>query len=280
MSGPGPASPLPIRLLRSESARGFALLLLVLGPGLWATLGISVYTYTPGARTMTVADMDLPIGTDVAERKRRFFAYLRPVVEGENTRVARQRARLLRAREGGGDDDWVASLAARYRVPWRGADGDWDELLARVDTVPVELALAQSAHESRWGTSRFAREGNNVFGQWCYADACGMVPERRPAGAAHKVAAFAHVNEAVRNYLYNLNVGHAYTALRRIRARARAEDRPPDALSLAAGLTRYSERGARYVKEIRDLIRANRTLMRNPGAGLPQPGEGVRVEAR
>jgi Bax protein len=276
----GPRPPLPIRLLRSESARGLALLLLVLGPGLWATLGISVYTYTPGARTMTVADMDLPIGTDVRERKRRFFAYLRPVVEGENTRVARQRARLLRAREEGGDDDWVASLAAEYRVPWRGADGDWETLLARVDTVPVELALAQSAHESRWGTSRFAREGNNVFGQWCYADACGMVPERRPAGAVHKVASFAHVNEAVRNYLYNLNVGHAYTGLRRIRARARSEGRPLDALSLAAGLTRYSERGMQYVEEIRDLIRANRPLMRDPGLGLAQPGEGVKVETR
>jgi Bax protein len=277
-SGPDP-SPL-IRLLRSESARGLALLLLVLGPGLWATLGISVRTYTPGARTMTVADMDLPIGTDVRERKRRFFAYLRPVVVGENTRVARQRARLLRARAEGGDDDWVAALAAEYRVPWGKDGGDWDKLLARVDTVPVELALAQSAHESRWGTSRFAREGNNLFGQWCYADACGLVPERRPPGAVHKVASFAHANEAVRNYLYNLNVGHAYTAFRRMRARARAEGRPLDALSLAAGLTRYSERGARYVQEIRDLIRANRALMRSPGAGLVQPGEGVRVETR
>ncbi|MFM9673737.1 glucosaminidase domain-containing protein, partial [Streptomyces galilaeus] len=77
--------------------------------------------------------------------------------------------------------------------------------LRRVDIIPKELALMQAANESAWGTSRFARIGLNFFGQWCYSQGCGMIPNRRNSGAAHEVAAFKSVRDAVSSYFKNIN---------------------------------------------------------------------------
>jgi Bax protein len=255
----------PDRLARWGTAAGLALAALITASGLWGLDALFSRAGPPGVRVVTVGDLDLEGVTDPAERKRRFFDFMRPVVVAENARVARQRDRLLEARRTGHDGPWVKALARRYRVAWTGAGADWDELFSRVDTVPMELALAQAAHESTWGTSRFAVHGNNMFGQWCYRDACGMIPTRRAPGAGHRVAAFAHVNEAVRNYLFNLNVGHAYRAFRRMRAAFRARDERPDPLALAAGLTPYAEEGQAYVEKIRRMIRMNRGMMAGDG---------------
>lgn len=255
----------PQRWARWETAAGLALAVLITAPGLWGLDALFSLARPPGVRMVTAGDLDLDGVTDPAERKERFFDFMRPVVAAENARVARQRQRLLEARRTGRDRRWVKALARRYRVEWTGTGADWDELVSRVDTVPMELALAQAAHESTWGTSRFALHGNNMFGQWCYRDACGMIPARRAPGAGHRLAVFAHVNEAVRNYLFNLNVGHAYGAFRRMRAAFRARGERPDPLVLAAGLTPYAEEGEDYVKKIRRLIRKNRGKMAGDG---------------
>lgn len=253
---------------RYEGALTAVALAILVGLGMWGMDGVFDYAYTPGTRIVAAADLDLDGAADVAEKKRRFFAFMRPIVEGENARVARQRARLLEARRTGLDRQWVRKIARHYRVAWTGSDASWRALLARVDTLPVELALAQSAQESQWGTSRFAIHGNNMFGQWCYAKECGVVPLERAAGATHKVAVFAHVNEAVRNYLFNINVGHAYAGLRRIRATFRKQGREPEAETLAAGLGRYAEGREVYVNLIKRMIRANRGMMADSG-GMP-----------
>jgi len=131
------------------------------------------------------------------------------------------------------------------------------ELVRRVDVIPTSLVLAQAANESGWGTSRFAREGNNIFGQWCFDEGCGLVPNRRGEDASHEVRAFASVDAAVRAYFRNLNTHPSYEDLRTLRASMRMQGLKLNSMVLARGLTRYSERGMDYVEELQDMIRIN-----------------------
>jgi len=132
------------------------------------------------------------------------------------------------------------------------------ELLIRVDTVPPSLALAQAAVESGWGTSRFAVQANNLFGQWCYEKGCGLVPSQRNSGANHEVAKFKNVSDAVYSYTRNINTHRAYKDLRMSRAALRADDETVTGHILAEGLLRYSERGEDYVHELQAVIRINK----------------------
>jgi len=138
----------------------------------------------------------------------------------------------------------------------------WQSLLARVDIIPLEMALVQAANESAWGQSRFAQQGNNYFGQWCYKKGCGMVPKQRVAGATHEIRRFANVRQSVRAYVQNINTSPAYAEFRTIRHSLRVQSRPLDAYVLAVGLKSYSERGMAYVRTIQSMIRSNRTLIR------------------
>lgn len=131
------------------------------------------------------------------------------------------------------------------------------ELMRRVDVIPTSLVLAQAANESGWGTSRFAREGNNIFGQWCFDEGCGLVPNARGEDASHEVRAFASVDAAVRAYFRNLNTHPSYEDLRTLRASMRMQGLELNSMVLARGLTRYSERGMEYVEELQDMIRIN-----------------------
>ncbi|MEX2499387.1 MAG: glucosaminidase domain-containing protein [Wenzhouxiangellaceae bacterium] len=208
---------------------------------------------------------------DISARKQAFFEYLAPVVAAENQRVLHQRERLVeladRLQAGERlawlDWRWLGRLAEEYDVDWERDDRleSVAMLERRVDAVPVSLALVQAATESGWGRSRFAVEGNNLFGHWCYRRGCGLVPERRNTGAAHEVAAFDSVSASVRRYLHNLNTHAAYAPLRAIRARLRDNGESPSAMALADGLTRYSERREEYVDEIKTVIRVNRPII-------------------
>ena len=195
-------------------------------------------------------------------------------MRSENERIAEQRRRLLEVAESGSpgwfERRWLAGLSAEYEVDW---DPDApleriDLLRKRVDIVPVALALVQAATESGWGRSRFAVEGNNLFGHWCYRRGCGIVPARRESDAGHEVAAFVSVRQSVARYLHNLNTHDAYEPLRRIRARMRRQDRGLDAVALAEGLESYSERREAYVEEIKTVIRVNRPILERIGASM------------
>ncbi|MBC7953519.1 MAG: glucosaminidase domain-containing protein [Rhodospirillaceae bacterium] len=192
---------------------------------------------------------DLP---EVDVKKRVFLRLMLPLVLVVNQEIAEDRRRLeamIAGRESR-DDSWLAELAARY-----GADGAAPaQLLRRVDLVPPSLALAQAAEESGWGTSRFVREANNLFGH-VGEDLTPMGDQDGP-----RMASFASLHEAVRAYVHNLNTHSAYETLRRYRATARARGAFPDGHTLAGALTSYSERGSAYVDTIRALIRANNLL--------------------
>jgi Bax protein len=205
---------------------------------------------------------------DVKEKKKAFFGYMRPFVDIENAALLRDRERLLALRNkpadrlSSEDKQWIESMAKSYRTDSPLVDATvWSHLLERVDMIPYPLVLAQSANESAWGTSRFARQGHNFFGQWCFTKGCGIVPSRRDAGTKHEVASFKSAQDSVKAYLKNINTGRVYAGLRTIRAKQRADGEPLDATALAGGLLKYSERGEAYVKEIRSMIRTNQKLM-------------------
>lgn len=215
----------------------------------------------PGQRNVA----DLPEKKQIPERKRVFLDFLRPVVRAENERVLEQRRHVQHLREqlrngqplSGGDRQWLDRMAKRYRVKADEPAARVEALLERIDIIPVSLALAQAALESAWGQSRFAREANNLFGEWCFEPGCGLVPKRRPAGKTYEVEAFDGVGASVRSYIHNLNSHPAYAPLRRIRARQRAEGREPEGYAMAAGLINYAAIGERYVEHIRGVIERN-----------------------
>ena len=198
------------------------------------------------------------------ERKQAFFDYFLPLVQQENREVLESREALQQWYADRKDLGWwsarqVRSLAQDYDMESFALDEeqDWQTLLRRVDVVPPSLALAQAAKESGWGTSRFAREGNNFFGQWCFVEGCGLVPKQRGDSQSHEVAVFDSPRESVARYLHNLNTHQAYRELRRTRAQLRKASQGLNGLRLAGGLSRYSTRGQDYVDEIRAMIRHN-----------------------
>ena len=210
----------------------------------------------------------------VQAKKRIFFRAMAPLALHSNELIRAERERLLELAERGTlseeERSWLAELARDYGVTPPeddGADGDggsdaWDavieELEVRVDEVPVSLVLAQSANESGWGTSRFAAEGNALFGQWSFGGS-GMLPQEQRASLSvdYRVAAFESPLLSVIAYMRNLNTHSAYARLRELRAQARADEEIPTGYALAAALDRYSERGQEYVDEIRSMIEFN-----------------------
>jgi len=221
---------------------------------------------TPVEKT-AVVKKKAPKAMSTAEKKRRFFAYMKPFVVEENNRMRELRFQLLEMRTSDAlapsDLEWLAAVAVRYNLELQGQPDPqfWDKLLKRVGVVPVEMALVQAANESAWGQSRFAKEGKNYFGQWCYSKGCGIVPSQRNAGSTHEVRRFSSPAESVQAYIRNINRSRAYREFRQIRATLRQQKQALDAEKLAMGLKSYSERGMAYVKTIQAMIRANRKLI-------------------
>lgn len=226
---------------------------------------------------------DLSRVWDVKTRKIRFFEFLLPLVQEENLRLAEVRHRLELVWEIHHFDEtldyedslWLLETLDRFGVdPLLIGETDfWPELMKRVDLVPENLVLVQAANESAWGTSRFAREGNNLFGQWCFRPGCGMVPEGRNEGETFEVARFPSVRASIAAYMHNLNTGFAYEVLREIRAEIRRGGSTARAQDLAVGLERYSERGEQYVQELQAMLRVNAPIinkLRSEGPGQPE----------
>ena len=209
----------------------------------------------------TAKDLDMTDLKDAQDKKKRFFDFMRPKINDENARILLLRESLLAAKKNNYRKAFVKKTANDYGLQWDSGNENWDKLLKHVDAVALELVLAQSANESAWGQSRFAQEGNNFFGQWCYKEGCGIVPDNRDHGTYHEVARFKNVNNSVRSYIKNINTGPAYEALRDVRRKNRAAGKKPDAYAQAGGLIKYSQRREGYVKEIRSMIRVNKKLM-------------------
>jgi Bax protein len=257
-----------------QRRRPLAQTLLVIAIAAW-----SQYALAERVREDTLPPLHRIDGVDL--KKQRFFAYLAPLVAAENARIRAQRRLLLAWAErvqAGEPLDWVERghlgwLAREYRIETGGRSTSEliDVLLRRVDVIPESLALAQAAKESAWGGSRFARRGNNLFGERCHRPGCGLVPAKRPAGARFEVRAFDSVRESVAAYLRNLNTHAAYRDFRALRAELRAQGRPLTGVELAMRLQAYSARGPAYVRELQSLIRENALETQAPS--LPALGK-------
>lgn len=157
------------------------------------------------------------------------------------------------------EQQWVLKLARHMEV--KDFDSDirksWIQLIKRTDAIPLSLLIAQAAIESAWGTSRFAREGNNYFGIWCSSPGCGIIPRQRAEGATHEVESYPTVGNAVRKYIHILNTRPAFKELRTLRHQQRASLLSPTGSMLIKGLGRYAKNGSEYMETVRKVIRQN-----------------------
>jgi Bax protein len=213
---------------------------------------------------------------NVEEKKRAFFAYLYPEIQRQNKIVLIERKMVfalqdlfLQQQEFNTHQQKVFNkLAKKYQFT-----GDkvltveltLESLITKVDSIPMALILVQAANESGWGASRFAQQGYNFFGLWCFKKGCGFVPKQRNEGAEHEVAKFRDLSHAVMTYMRNLNRHYAYEDLRKIRQNLRQNDEIVTARALVLGLSNYSERGQEYIDELLDMLRVNTKHMEKLG---------------
>jgi Bax protein len=193
-----------------------------------------------------------------------FLQFLHPHIVRANAELTKQRETLLsidqKRREATQlspqELTFIGELARLHRLERfdRTKGSHWDELIERVDIVPAPLALAQAATESGWGQSRFAKEGHNYFGQWCFTFSCGIIPRQRALGAKHEVKRFSSPYQSVLSYVRNINSHPAYGPVRQIRAKLRGEGRALKGHALARGLSKYSQRGDAYIREVQAII--------------------------
>jgi uncharacterized FlgJ-related protein len=206
----------------------------------------------------------------VADKKRLFFRLIAPIVLRLNEVILedRVRAKELTERLAQGqsvtpeDQAWLTELAVKYKLlesTSKRLDSDtFAELLMRVDVVPPSLSLAQAASESGWGTSRFAAQGNSLFGQWTWGKGLKPAEQRASGFGDYRIAAFNSTAKAAYSYALNLNTERAYRDLRLKRADLRRQSLRISGTVLADTLLNYSERGQAYVDDLKALIRNNR----------------------
>ena len=195
---------------------------------------------------------------DPGQRKQVLINLLLPMVLKANEDIIAQRLELQRIKKHHGhlaytDRRLIEDLAQAYRVE-KGSHRDMlDELLVRVDVLPASLVLAQAALESGWGTSRFARQGNNVFGLRGPGGQ-GMTPGGRDPACGFSLSTFGTLQECISYYLWTINTHGEYERLRKLRTR---EHTRYDPYLLARGLDGYSESGPAYIHKVVGMIREN-----------------------
>ena len=160
------------------------------------------------------------------------------------------------------DELFLSKTSSKYNVNTFKLDDENDkpsflqefsDLLLRVDIIPVKLVMAQAICESAWGKSYFAEHGNNFFGIHCYTQGCGLVPSGNP-NAGFEVKSYPTIEAGIADYIHTLNTVSAYATIRSLRAKMRKNHRPVDAVKLAEGLSRYSQKGETYIQLIQNLI--------------------------
>jgi Bax protein len=190
-------------------------------------------------------------------QKQSFIKLVLPLILAANDELL-QRREAIKASVQTNDRNKLDQWAVLYRIDSEHFD-DFElaeRLLRRVDTIPVALALAQAAVESGWGTSRFAQQGNALFGQWAWTESAGM----RPLAASNEravVRSFGSLLESVRAYMHNLNTHQNYKRFRDARYRLKPQTEAVKASRLATYLDSYAEIGQAYVKKLLAVMSSN-----------------------
>ena len=190
------------------------------------------------------------------KRKNLFIQIILPLIIEENNRIKLNRKKLFnilnKNHNSNAEKKWLNEKFKQYGV----LNKDLSTLKVRMDMVPVSLAIAQAAKETGWGTSRFALEGNALFGQWTWSGE-GIKPADADHNATHKVMKFKILKSSIRAYQRNLNTHSGYKEFRMARAALRDNRRNLDGLILATYLNKYAETGTEYVKIIKQIIKQN-----------------------
>ena len=208
----------------------------------------------PVALTLLPAEIKMIEST--TKRKEFFIQIVLPLILKENNNIRLDRKRLFDIINKSSNTDvekkWLNKKYKQYGIPSK----DLSTLKIRMDEVPVSLALAQAAKETGWGTSRFAQEGNALFGQWTWSGE-GLKPKDSDKNTGHKVMKFNVLQASVRAYQRNLNTHSTYRAFRKARADLRDQGKNLDSIILSQFLDQYAETGEKYVEVLQKIIKQN-----------------------
>ena len=190
------------------------------------------------------------------KRKSLFIQIILPLILEENNLILIDRKRLFsilnKNKNSKREINWLNRKFKQYGV----LNKDIPTLKVRMDIIPVSLAIAQAAKETGWGTSRFALEGNALFGQWTWSGD-GIKPAGAESDTKHKVMKFKVLKASVRAYQRNLNTHSSYKNFRQLRAQLRDDSEKLDSLLLADQLDNYAETGKEYTKILKQIINQN-----------------------
>ncbi len=199
---------------------------------------------------------DLKNIRSTTKRKNTFIKIILPLVIDENNKILENRIKLFKilgkTSNTMGEKRWLKRRFEDYKI----SNEDVTELKIRMDIIPVSLAIAQAAKESGWGTSRFALEGNAMFGQWTYGKD-GIKP-KDGAGTDHRVLKFPMLRSSIMAYQKNLNTHKAYGEFRENRSKLREENKKLSGLDLVPYLESYAATGKDYVKTLKSIISQNK----------------------
>ena len=193
---------------------------------------------------------------NIKQKKNLFIQIVLPLILKENTQIRLDRKKLFvilnKSNNSEAEKKWLNMKFKQYGVKSK----DLFTLKIRMDEVPISLAIAQAAKETGWGTSRFALEGNALFGQWTFSGE-GLKPLAIDGNKTHKVMKFQILQASIRAYQRNLNTHSSYKKFRKLRALARENNEKLDSLILADSLDKYAATGKEYTEILKKIIKQN-----------------------
>tara|TARA_B100001564_G_scaffold344902_1_gene342936 strand:- start:62 stop:1021 length:960 start_codon:yes stop_codon:yes gene_type:complete len=205
---------------------------------------------------LTLLPNEIKMIENTKKRKEFFIQIVLPLILKENNNIKLDRKRLFTIINKNSntklEKKWLDRKYKQYGIPSK----DLSILKKRMDEIPVSLAIAQAAKETGWGTSRFAQEGNALFGQWTWSGE-GLKPKDADKDEGHKVMKFNVLQASVRAYQRNINTHSTYKNFREARAKLRDMGKPLDSIILAEYLNEYAETGSQYVEVLQKIIKQN-----------------------
>ena len=205
---------------------------------------------------LTLLPNEIKMIESTKKRKEFFIQIVLPLILKENGNIRLDRKRLFSIINKSNNTElekkWLNKKYKQYGIPSK----DLTILKIRMDEIPVSLAIAQAAKETGWGTSRFAQEGNALFGQWTWSGE-GLKPKDADKDQGHKVMRFNVLQASVRAYQRNINTHSTYKEFRKERAKLRDKNKPLDSIILSQYLNKYAETGSQYVEVLQKIIQQN-----------------------
>ena len=206
--------------------------------------------------TLTLLPEEIKQIENTKKRKDLFIQIILPLIIKENNYIKLDRKKLFsilnKNQNTATENNWLNAKFKQYGV----VNKDLSTLKIRLDEIPVSMAIAQAAKETGWGTSRFAQEGNALFGQWTWSGD-GIKPAGADDGSTHKVMKFKVLQASVKAYQRNLNTHSTYKGFRSARAELRDSGQKLNSMALTEYLDKYAETGKEYVKILQQIIRQN-----------------------